>query len=218
MKLGSSISGFEDVGGIGGVTFTLLLAIAASLAFAWPETRNLLSLERSMGALPSRLSGTAEEATAPVPLAQSPLLFQLNQQLRALAGGSALQETRERWVRRLGEAAASEERNRLARELHDSIKQQLFSIKMSAAATAARWNTDPPGAQSSLEDVRRCAHEAMVEMQALLLQLRPEALANVGLVEALKEQGEALQYRSGATVHCDIGELPPESQLPPAIQ
>lgn len=126
--------------------------------------------------------------------------------------------TRDRWLRQIGEAAAGEERNRLARELHDSIKQQIFSIKMSSAAVAERWDSDRFGARKSLDDVRRCAHEAMVEMQALLLQLRPDALVNVGLVEALKEQCEALRYRTGAAVRCEVEDLPPESDLPPNVQ
>jgi signal transduction histidine kinase len=53
----------------------------------------------------------------------------------------------------------------------------------------------------------------MVEMQAMLSQLRPEPLATTGLVEALREQCEALGYRSGIPVHFEIGDLPPDSHL-----
>jgi hypothetical protein len=55
-------------------------------------------------------------------------------------------------------------------------------------------------------------------MQALLLQLRPAALANSGLVEALREQCEALAYRTGARIDLDLGDMPPDDRLPAAAQ
>jgi hypothetical protein len=55
-------------------------------------------------------------------------------------------------------------------------------------------------------------------MQALLHQLRPEPLVNTGLVEALREQCEALGYRTGAKVEVEVGELPSDQQLPPGAQ
>lgn len=114
--------------------------------------------------------------------------------------------------------AAQQERNRLARDLHDSIKQQLFSIQMSAAAAQARWESDPPGAQQAIGDVRRDAHEALVEMTALLQQLSPAPLEKVGLVQALRDQCEALGYRAGAEVTADIGALPDDAAFPPGAQ
>lgn len=127
-------------------------------------------------------------------------------------------EIRQTWLRQVSEAAAQEERNRLARDLHDSIKQQIFSIHVSAAAAQARWESDPDGARTAVADVRRCAQEAMVEMRALLQQLRPRALAGAGLVEALREQCEALGYRSGAEVSLELGEPIPDDRLPPGAQ
>jgi signal transduction histidine kinase len=114
--------------------------------------------------------------------------------------------------------ASREERRRLARDLHDSIKQQIFSVKMSAAAAEARWDDDPAGARTALADIRRSAQAAMVEMQSLLKQLRPESVLTEGLVEALREQSEALGYRSGAHVRFELGDLPSEEQLPPQIR
>ena len=114
--------------------------------------------------------------------------------------------------------AAQQERNRLARDLHDSIKQQLFSIQMSAAAAQARWESDPPGAQQAIADARRDAHEALVEMTALLQQLSPAPLEKVGLVQALRDQCEALGYRAEAEVTVDIGALPDDDAFPPGAQ
>jgi len=156
----------------------------------------------------------------------------------AMGQASGITEIRDFWnplagllrqVRRLGSAgdksagvqatlaeqnAAQQERNRLARELHDSIKQQIFSIQMSAAAAQARWETDPPGARAALDDVLQSAQAALAEMNALLQQLAPAPLERVGLAQALRDQCEALAYRTGARVACEVGELPPEDWLP----
>jgi signal transduction histidine kinase len=124
-------------------------------------------------------------------------------------------EIRQGLLRQIEEAAAQEERNRLARDLHNSIKQQLFSINVGAAAAQERWERDPEGARKALADVRRSAREAMVEMQAMLHQLRPEALSTAGLIEALREQCEALSYRSGSEVTLELGEPVPDDRMPP---
>jgi signal transduction histidine kinase len=121
-------------------------------------------------------------------------------------------------VRQVSEAAIQEERNRMARDLHDSIKQQIFSMSMSAATAEARWEHDPRGARAVLADIRENAREAQVEMEALLQQLRPAPLETMGLIEALRIQVEAFGYRSGAAVSLDLGELPPDARLPPGTQ
>src|SRR5262245_43791723 len=128
------------------------------------------------------------------------------------------EELREKWIRQLSEAAAQQERNRLARDLHDSIKQQIFRINVAAATAQTRWESDPEGAQRAVADVRGAAREAMTEMEAMLQHLRPAPLENVGLIEALRKQCEALQYRAGATVTAEFGELPDNEILPPGAQ
>ncbi|HSF44282.1 MAG TPA: sensor histidine kinase [Thermoanaerobaculia bacterium] len=125
-------------------------------------------------------------------------------------------EVRQALLRQVGESAAQEERNRLARDLHDSVKQQLFTINVGAATAQERWERDTEGAQTALLNVRRSAREAMVEMQAMLHQLRPQALtSSTGLVEALREQAEALGYRSGAQVTVELGPEIPDDRMPP---
>lgn len=127
-------------------------------------------------------------------------------------------DLRENLLAQVQDTAAQQERNRLARELHDSIKQQIFSISMSAAAAEARWESDPQGAQAALGDLRSTAHEAMVEMNALLQQLSPAPLEKAGLVQALRDQCEALGYRTGAQVTAKFGALPPNDRLPIGAQ
>ncbi len=127
-------------------------------------------------------------------------------------------DLRQNLLHQASESATQQERNRLGRELHDSIKQQIFSISMGAAAVQVRWETDPQGAREALGDVRRSAQEVMVEMNALLQQLAPAPLEKVGLVQALRDQCEALGYRTGAEVITAFGTLPDDDLLPPGGQ
>ncbi len=135
-----------------------------------------------------------------------------------LAREREVYDLRESLLTQARDTAAQQERNRLARNLHDSIKQQIFSISMSAAAAQARWDTDPQGAQEALGDVQRGTGEAMVEMTALLQQLSPAPLEKIGLVQALRDQCEALGYRADVQVVTEFGELPPDDRLPPGAQ
>lgn len=127
-------------------------------------------------------------------------------------------EYRDQLVQQVGKTAAQEERNRLARDLHDSIKQQIFGIVVSAAAVKARWEQNAASARKIVDDIERTAQEAQVEMQALLQQLRPVALENVGLIESLRMQCQALGYRTGAEVAAELSALPPDEQLPLGAQ
>lgn len=127
-------------------------------------------------------------------------------------------ELRDRQLQQTSEAAAQEERHRLARDLHDSIKQQLFSIHVGTAAVQTRWDSDPDGGKAALADVRQSAQAALVEMNALLQQLAPEPLAKVGLVQALHEQAEALGHRTGAKVTAVIHDLPGDDRFPAGAQ
>jgi signal transduction histidine kinase len=111
--------------------------------------------------------------------------------------------------------ATQEERNRLARDLHDSIKQQLFVIQTAAATAQTRYDSDRSGAKEALERVRMSAREAMTEMEVMLDQLRARPLENVGLTEALKNNCVALQHRTGAQVTFHAATLPDTDRLPP---
>ncbi len=140
--------------------------------------------------------------------------------LQTLFGGAARgpRVGASRYEREIREAAGREERNRLARDLHDSIKQQLFAIQTAAATAQTRFEPDPDGARDAIGLIRSSAREAMTEMEVMLDQLRAAPLENVGLVEALKLQGEAVGFRTGAKVAFTLGELPPNASLPPGAR
>jgi signal transduction histidine kinase len=113
------------------------------------------------------------------------------------------------------EAAGQEERKRLARDLHDSVKQQIFAIQTSAATAETRLAGDPAGARDAIGRVRESAREASAAMEALLDELRAVPLNNAGLVDALRKQCHALGFRTGARVTFEVGTLPPDRALNP---
>ncbi len=134
------------------------------------------------------------------------------------SASSSTQQLRSAYEQQIREAAGQEERHRLARDLHDAIKQEIFVVQTAAATAEARFDNDPEGARSALEQVRAAAREAMAEMEAMLDQLRAAPLEINGLVEALRKQCEALGFRTGARVEFQLGTLPPNEELAPGAQ
>jgi signal transduction histidine kinase len=93
-----------------------------------------------------------------------------------------------------------EERSRLARDLHDSISQQLFSMTLTAQAARAQLEKNPARTAAQLERLQETAAAALAEMRALIFQLRPPGLSEQGLVAALQQHATALGRREGFTV------------------
>jgi signal transduction histidine kinase/uncharacterized protein YigA (DUF484 family) len=91
--------------------------------------------------------------------------------------------------------ASLEERNRLARELHDSVSQALYGIVLGARTARALLDRDPSRLQEPLDYILALADAGLTEMRALIFELRPESLENDGLVIALQKQATALQAR-----------------------
>jgi len=113
------------------------------------------------------------------------------------------------------ELGVVEERNRLARELHDAMTQTLFSLSLTAEAAAAHVRTDPEQAAAELDDVRRLARTGMAELRSLVFELRPVELEAEGLGAALVKHGDVLQRAHGVPVAVRVtGErrLPPDTE------
>jgi signal transduction histidine kinase len=140
------------------------------------------------------------------------LYFRVAAFRHAGAPGARPRSDRELAIR---EAAGQEERARLAQDLHDSVKQQIYSIQANLAAAEVRLGTDPEGARGALDESRKLARDAMAEMMALLDRLRADPIESVGLVEALRRQCEALGYQTGAIVVTNFGNMPAGERLPP---
>jgi signal transduction histidine kinase len=93
------------------------------------------------------------------------------------------------------ELAALEERQRLARELHDSVSQALYGISLGAHTALTLLDRDPGRVAEPLNYVLAQAEAALTEMRALIFELRPESLETEGLIGALGRQATALQAR-----------------------
>ena len=118
----------------------------------------------------------------------------------ALAGQAAVAAVNAR-------LAASLERARLARELHDSVSQALFSMSMYARAARLSMTQDGLDENGPLShavaQLADLTEGAMAEMRALIFELRPAALAEEGLVAAMRTQAVALTAREGLAVTVD---------------
>jgi signal transduction histidine kinase len=131
----------------------------------------------------------------------------------AFAHQAALAIENARLYEQAQQVAVLHERQRLARELHDSVSQALYSIALGArtAQTLVQRESDP-GIKSRLaepiEHVIAIAEAGLAEMRALIFELRPESLENEGLIAALTKQAAALQAWNQLDVQVDLCEEP----------
>ncbi|MGF1504779.1 MAG: histidine kinase [Anaerolineae bacterium] len=93
------------------------------------------------------------------------------------------------------EAAAADERNRLARDLHDAVSQTLFSASLIAEVLPSVWEQNKLEGWRRLEELRQLTRGAQAEMRTLLHELRPEGLVESNLAALLRQLTEAMQGR-----------------------
>ncbi|MEZ4706142.1 MAG: histidine kinase [Caldilineaceae bacterium] len=106
--------------------------------------------------------------------------------------------------------ATTAERNRIARELHDSVTQTLFSASMLADVLPQVWDADPETGRTKLDELRRSVRGALAEMRTLLLELRPTAVVEADWNQLLRQLADITRLRAGADVgwrvdgECDL--------------
>jgi signal transduction histidine kinase len=110
-----------------------------------------------------------------------------------LAAHAATTIENARLYERSRELSIVEERNRLARELHDSVSQKLFGLVLSAESAATLLDRDGEEARAELERLRDLAQEAMDELRSLVFELRPPNLESEGLAAALRKHVDVLR-------------------------
>jgi PAS domain S-box-containing protein len=113
----------------------------------------------------------------------------------ALANQAAVAIENARLYGRARDAAILEERQRLSRELHDSVSQALYSIALGARTARDLLDREPARAAEPLDFALTQAEAALAEMRALIFELRPEALEQDGLVAALQRQADLIRAR-----------------------
>lgn len=102
------------------------------------------------------------------------------------------------------QAAVMEERQRLARDLHDSVSQQLFALGMISSAALRTVSKDPVKTESLLEQVANISAKAQGEMRALLLHLRPIDLKGDTLIEGLNKLVNELKEKTKLDIECQL--------------
>lgn len=133
-----------------------------------------------------------------------------------LARRSAIAIENARLYQQSREYAANEERQRLARDLHDAVSQTLFSSNMIAQALPRLLETKPDRAVENAHQLSQLTRSALAEMRTLLLELRPAALVDSDLGELLQQLAEAAKGRRKLSI--DIHREGQNLPLPPDVQ
>ncbi|MFL7812135.1 MAG: histidine kinase [Anaerolineales bacterium] len=102
------------------------------------------------------------------------------------------------------EISIMEERNRLARELHDSVKQQAFAASAQLAAAHSLHNSDPNQSIANLSEAERLVDDVRRELTDLIHELRPAALKGEGLVKATRQLAEETENMLSIPVHVRV--------------
>jgi signal transduction histidine kinase len=128
-----------------------------------------------------------------------------------IAGDIAVAVENTRLLEQAQASAVKEERSRLARELHDSVTQTLYSVSIVAEALPRVLDRDPEEAKRSVGHLRRTTLGALAEMRTLLFELRPDSLEEADIGTLLGQLGDALSGRTRIPVEVTVEG---ESKLP----
>jgi signal transduction histidine kinase len=112
--------------------------------------------------------------------------------------------------------AAIEERQRLARDLHDSVTQTLFSANVIAEMLPQVWNRNPEQMHTNLDELQRLTRCALAEMRTLLVELRPPVPHNADLNDTLRRLVDSVTSRSTLQIALEVSDsvrLAPEVQM-----
>jgi nitrate/nitrite-specific signal transduction histidine kinase len=150
---------------------------------------------RTAASIPLMASGARLGAMFVASASSRPLTRQDIELLNAigLQVGVAIENTH--LISRQKEAATVEERQRLARDLHDAVTQTLFSASLIADVLPRIWDRNPEEARRRLEELRQLSRGALAEMRTLLMELRPVALQDAPLGDLVRQLSEAFTGR-----------------------
>jgi signal transduction histidine kinase len=200
------VRAWSELGQLGGtgpllqtVPFALLAAIVpVGVLFGLAASRRLVRRVRRLER--ATLAVTDGDYTVSLPASGRDEVGRLETNFTAMTRqlGSALAAERQR----ASGDARDAERARIAREIHDAISQHLFGLRMIAAGMR---RADPGNQQA--QAIERISEEALRDMQALLIELRPASLDGAGLAPALREICAAYHDRLGVTVDASLDDV-----------
>jgi len=122
----------------------------------------------------------------------------------ALAQRAALAIDNARLYEQAQELAVVEERQRLARDLHDAVTQTLFSASLIAEVLPRLWERNPDEGLRRLDELRELTRGALAEMRTLLLELRPSALIEADLEDLLRQLAESITGRARVPITVEV--------------
>ena len=135
--------------------------------------------------------------------------------IEMLAAHAAVAIENARLLERSRELSIVEERNRLARDLHDSVSQKLFGLVLSAEAASTLLGRDDGAASEQVARLGELAQEALAELRELIFELRPPSLEEEGLAAVLRKQVDMLRRVHGREIELRIAggaKCAPESE------
>jgi signal transduction histidine kinase len=187
----------------------LLVAVPAGGLFGVVSTRGMV---KRLRVLTHSTSNVADgDFTQRVIKRSGDELGQLERNFNEMAQRLEAAVSRERIL--ADKSARQAERNRISRELHDSISQELFSVSLLAAGLEKALPQGSP-LRDEVHTLAATAEATNREMRALLVELRPASLEEKGLIAALEELASVYSARLGLTVNVDLEKL----SMPPAIE
>jgi PAS domain S-box-containing protein len=197
----------DDLAGDGATAHSFREAAPPPLGELLAETRSLLVVPLRAGQATVGLLWIDGEKPGQFTLRHAQLVW-------ALAGQAAIAIDNARRYDRARQRAAWDERQRLGRELHDSVTQTLYALVMTARVLPETWASDEATGRRLLVDLTEMASGALAQMRTLLFELRPLALQHASIGPLLQQLVDVFRSRHGTPVKLDVD---PSSSLPPEV-
>ena len=137
------------------------------------------------------------------------------ERLKAFVDQAAIAINNARLYAQAKEFATLQERQRLARDLHDAVSQTLWTASLIAEVLPTLWDKDPDEGWRNLEKLQRLTRGALAEMRTLLLELRPKGLEEATLGNLMEQLAQALMSRKKLNVSV-VSEG--DDRVPPDVQ
>lgn len=209
-----------------GLSIFIALAVFVSASFiglyyGFRETRSLKKRLEDLSAyitvlargnLSQRMKDTGEDEIGTIAKEMNELADKIQKQVNSL---QKLANEKADLAEQARSAATIEERQRLARDLHDVVSQQLFALSMMSSASLKLIDRDVGAAKEQMQEVAETAAKAQGEMRALLLHLRPVHLSGDPLAIGVSKLIEELEAKSGICFELTMKEI---SDLPKGIE
>lgn len=192
---------------------TVIASVICGLIFGFQFSKTLRNkLEEvtvgvktlAYGNLSFRLPFTQDRDVGDIAVAFNEMADRIDEQVTTL---QKLAEENVQLIQKTKTTAITEERQRLARDLHDAVSQQLFAIALTSATALRIIEKDPSKCSDLIRNIEYSATKAQAEMRALLLQLRPTVLQEERLVDAIRNLAHELEAKMAINCSLKLAEI-----------